>query len=311
MTGTPRRSMVGSPTCASTCWGACTVVRLMVRVGTVSCVALAFWVGCSDKKKAVDTGEKVYARVNDAALTESGLRALVPSDFYNTLTPEHKKEIIQEWVNNELLYQEAVKIKIDRDPEIARIIENSKRNLLRNELLERSLSDVKAPDNKELQKYYEEHKKNFIINEREYKVRYAAFDTRKDVENFWKRVKERVGFSELTAEMSKDQSARSGGDLGTVSEDAVEPAVWEAINATVKKYGLVKISDPFKISTGWACVIVDDMYEAGSAKPFDAIHDQVLDMYMVDKREEARKELLKQLSSKAKITYSFENVIGR
>jgi peptidyl-prolyl cis-trans isomerase C len=284
---------------------------LMVRVGMAFCVTLALWAGCSDKKKTADTGEKVYATVNNAALTESGFRALVPSDFYNTLTPDHKKEIIQEWVNNELLYQEAIKLKIDRDPEIARIIENSKRNLLSNEVLERSLSDVKAPDDKELQKYYEEHKKNFILHEREYRVRYAAFDTRKDAEDFWKNVKASKGFSELAAKMSKDQSARSGGDLGSVSEDAVEPVIWAAINETVKKYGLVKISDPFKVSTGWACVIVDDMYEAGSAKPFDAVHDQLLDLYMVNKREDARRELLKRLSSKARITNSFESGTGR
>lgn len=294
-------------------------VRLMVRTGTVSfggygillriilgaCMALALWTGCSKKNKTVDTGEKVYARVNDAELTESGLRELVPSDFYNTLTPDHKKEIVQEWVNNELLYQEALKLKIDRDPEIVSILNNSKRNLLRNELLERSLSDVKAPEDKELQKYYEDHKKNFILHEREFKVRYAAFDTRKDAEDFWKKVKARMGFSELTIEMSKDPSARSGGDIGTLSEDMVEPSVWESINATAKKYGLVKISDPFKVSTGWACLIVDDIYEAGSAKPLDTIREQVLDMYMVDKREEARKGLFKQLSSKARITYSF------
>jgi hypothetical protein len=58
-------------------------------------------------------------------------------------------------------------------------------------------------------------------------------------------------------------------------------------------------------------VIVDDMYEAGSAKPFDAVHDQLLDLYMVDKREDARRELLKRLSSKARITNSFESGTGR
>jgi peptidyl-prolyl cis-trans isomerase C len=277
-------------------------VRLTAGVGTLL-LAVVLAVGCSKKGGNVDPGDAVYAKVNDSVLTESGLRALVPSDFYNTLTPEHKKEIIQEWVNNELLYQEALRQKIDHDPEIAGIIENSKRNLLRNELLERNLSAIKAPDESVLQKYYEDHKKNFMVQDREYKVRFALFDTQSDASDFWKKVKSSAGFSDLTREMSKDRSAPSGGDLGVISEEDVEPAVWAAINQTTKKYGLVKISDPFRVSNGWACLIVDGMFEPGTAKPFDIVHDQVLDMYMVDKRDEARNELLKQLSSKAKIGY--------
>ncbi len=277
---------------------------------TVLCIAaLVVLASCSGDsgKKADSGGEKVYASVNDARLTETGLRALVPSDFYSTLTPEHKKEIVQEWINNELLYQEAIRQKIDGDPEIARIIENSTRTLVSNELLERNLNSVKAPDDKQLQAFFEAHKKNFILPDREYKIRFASFENRRDAEDFWRKVKSRSGFSELAADMSKDPSARQGGDLGSVSEEMVEPEVWTAIAETVKKFGLVKISDPFKIASGYACVIVDEMYEAGSVKSFESVRDQVRDMYMVEKREEARKELIKKLTSSAKVTLSFEN----
>jgi len=289
----------------------------MIRIGRivnggmpfalVVCMALAACSGDSGKKTE-NGAEKVYATVNEAKLTETGLRALVPGDFYNTLTPEHKKEIIQEWINNELLYQEAIRQKIDSDPEIARIIENSRRTLVSNELLERNLNSVSAPDDKQLQDYFESHKKNFILPDREYKIRFASFDNRRDAEEFWRKVKSKGGFSELAADMSRDPSAAKGGDLGSISEDMVEPEVWDAIGNTVKKYGLVKISDPFRMASGvYACVIVDEMYEAGSVKSFESVREQVRDMYMVEKREEARKELIKKLTSSAKVTLSYEN----
>ena len=267
---------------------------------------LALAVGCSGKKKqeSVQSDEKVFATVNTVQLTESGLRALVPNDFYDKLSPQHRQEIINEWVNNELLYQEALKMKIDGDPEINRILENTKHTLLVNELLERKLGDIKAPTDQELQKYYESHKRYFVLQDREYKVRYASFSSRKDADEFWKQVKSKAGFSELAKQKSIDPSAKSGGDLGTVNEESVDPGVWQAIGNTVRKYGLVKISEPFQVTEGWACVIVDEMFDAGSAKPFASVREQVLEMYMTDKRDEAKKELLKKLTSGAKITYS-------
>ena len=225
------------------------MVRRARLFAIVACAVLAACSGNSDKGSD-SGGEKVYASVNDVKLTETGLRALVPGDFYNTLTPEHKKEIIREWINNELLYQEAIRQKIDSDPEIIRIIENSKRTLVSNELLERNLNSVSAPDDKQLQAFFESHKKNFILPDREYKIRFASFENRRDAEDFWRKVKSKGGFSELAADMSKDPSAGKGGDLGSVSEDMVEPEVWNAIGDTVKKYGLVKISDPFKLASG-------------------------------------------------------------
>ena len=59
--------------------------------------------------------------MNGTKLTESELQALVPKEFYGKLTPSHKKEIVKEWVNNELLYQKALELEIDKEPEIARI----------------------------------------------------------------------------------------------------------------------------------------------------------------------------------------------
>jgi hypothetical protein len=255
--------------------------------------------------------EKVFVTVNEARLTETGLKNLVPSDFYNQLTPDHKKEIINEWVNSELLYQEALRKKLDADPEIRTIIENTRRTLLINELLERKLGEIEIPDTATLRQYYEDHKRNFVLQEREYHVRFAAFDTEQDAKDFWQQVKKKGGFSELAMELAKNTSSRKGGDLGIVNQESVAAEVWQAIENTVRRYGLVKISDTFKVGNQWGCVIVDEIFEPGNAKPFDAVQDQVLEMYMTEKRDGAKIEFLKKLASDATITYSIDTKGGK
>lgn len=258
--------------------------------------------GCF-KSRENETNEQIYATVNGIYLTESGLRAIVPKEFYERLTPEHKRKIVEEWVNKELLYQEALRIGIDEEPEIKRLLLNSKQNLLSNEFLERELANIKIPGENELKKYYEDNKEFFKINAVEYRVRYALFDNSKDATSFFRKIKNNESFSKLAQEFSKHPSSNSGGDLGIVNEESIEPNIWEAINSVYSKSGLRKISDVFTVIDGWGCVIVDEVFEPGNIKQFEYVRDLVIDMYMAEKREEEIMSLIKKLYTKADIRF--------
>lgn len=249
--------------------------------------------------------ERIYATVNESNLTETDFHSLVPEEFINTLTPTHKKEIVKEWIDTELLYQEAVKLGIDKEPRIARILEKTRRDLLSSELLARRAADITTPSDDELNKYYESNSDFFVLQNDEYLVRYALFDTIENARNFYNKVKRGDSFSDLAKVESKDTSARDGGSLGTVNEESIEPAVWNEIINTYQRLGVKKISSPFNVVEGFGIVIVDEVYKAGSLKPFEMVRDQVLDYYMREKREEAKKVLIEGLEKKAKIEYMF------
>jgi len=258
--------------------------------------------GCF-KSRESEVNEQIYATVNGIYLTESGLRAIVPKEFYERLTPEHKRKIVEEWVNKELLYQEALRMGIDEEPEIKRLLLNSKQNLLSNEFLERELSNINIPGENELKKYYEDNKEFFKLDAAEYRIRYALFDNSKDATSFFRKVKNNESFSDLAQEFSKHPSSNSGGDLGIVNEESVEPNIWEAISSVYSKSGLRKISDVFVVIDGWGCVIVDEVFEPGSIKPFEYVRDFVIDMYMAEKSEEAKISLINKLYTKADIRF--------
>ena len=262
--------------------------------------------GCFSSEDSDMTDERIFASVNGEHLTESGLKAIVPGDVYENFSDEYKKEIMKEWVNNELIYQEALKRNIDKDPDISRILANSKRNLLCNELLERIYSKLPVPGDEELKKYYDDHKDYFILHDNEFKIRYALFDNRKDALDFYRAVKKGGSFSELAKKGSKDPSFQVGGDIGIINEEIVEPEIWSAIENTYIKLGLVKISDPFSVIDGWACLIVDEVYKKDTVKPFEAVREQVYDMYTLEKREEVRRAFVQELTSNANIKYEIE-----
>lgn len=279
-------------------------IRLMRAVVNGSTILFLVGIvsGCAKDTEPVDQiEEQVYATVNRKPLTESGMRDLVPSGFYDRLTAEHKANIVDEWIRKELLYQEALREGIDREPKIQYLLDNTERELLSNELLERQLANVPEPTESELKDFYQANKDLFVLESTEYMIRYALFDTKEDVNDFHQRVKQNENFSDLARKSSKDPSSQDGGNLGIVNEDLVEPSVWEAIIATKTKYGLHKISDLFTVIDGWACIMIDEMYEAGTVKPYEYVRNLISDMYIAEKRETAKQEFINQLSAKADI----------
>jgi len=276
----------------------------LYALGTVLCLALTVC-GCSEQKESQETGERIYATVNDKHLTESMLRSLVPSEFYDKLTANYRKEIIREWVNKELMYQEALEREFEKDKRISLILDRSKRDLLTTELLERTLSEMPPPTDEILRKYYEENSDMFILQGDEFEIRYSLFDTMKDAQAFYSKVKKGASFSDLAKTESKDLSAKTGGILGTINEQSVEPSVWNETVSLHKRLGLRKISNPFSVIDGFSIVIIDKRYKMGSVWPFETVRYQVSDLYLIDVRESVKEKLLRQLTNNAEISYNF------
>ena len=273
---------------------------------TVLCACLFCFVsGCTKERSVEESGERVFATVNGVHLTESELREMVPRDFYNRLTPDHKRKIIDDWIDRELLFQEALNRKIDEETDIRLLLHSSKRNLLSNELLERELSSIKMPTEAELKLFYNNNKSYFELATKEYQVRYALFDNTKDATSFVRKVRKNESFSTLAREVSKHPSSREGGDLGMVNEDSVEPQIWDAILSTIEKRGIRKVSDPFRVIDGWGCVIADEVLESGTVKPFEFVRDLVLDMCIAEDREKSEEQLIENLTSSAEIEYNY------
>jgi len=273
--------------------------------GFFSAALILIGIGCFSSDKGPNTSERIYATVDGTQLTESELQSLVPAGFYSNLTPELKKSLIQDWVSEQVLFLEARKRGIDNEPDIARILLNSKRDLLVNELLERELANLGQPIESLLREYYNNHTEDFILSDDQYLARYAFFDTMNDARDFYNEVKRGTSFSELAMTTSKDPSALDGGNLGVINEGSVEPNMWEAVVSTYTKLGAGKISNPFSVIDGFGIVIIDEKYDRGTIKTFNLVREQVIDMYLTEQRETLRNSLIDKLSAQHDVEYFF------
>ncbi len=110
--------------------------------------------------------EKILAKVNGKPITEKDFKEVVKSlpPSYKTLenNPQFKKQLLNNMVKEELLYQEALKEGIEKDPEVQREIALMKKRILVQALLRKhiNLHKVEVSDS-EAKAFYEKNKERF------------------------------------------------------------------------------------------------------------------------------------------------------
>lgn len=230
-------------------------VRALVPDGVAASTAPA---APAPPAKAVDPIAWVDGEPIDVARFEEAAGRKSPADG-KALSLDEKKEVIQDLVEEQVLYREALRLGLDKDPKVQKVMVNT---LLRNEVY----SSVRNSDftDEVLQAYYNAHRSEFIVPEKvqikrillksgenrsddeAHRLAFAAFErVRADPERF----------ADVAAEVSEDPYRRRGGDVGFVSREGkpgLDPALVEA--AFRMETGVV--GEPFRNAEGWNVVLV-------------------------------------------------------
>jgi len=138
--------------------------------------------------------ENYAARVNDVYLTESDIEEKLEEGL------KFREEFVIEWIEDELLAQEAVKSGIVKGEKYAQIIENSKRELAAALLLSEHFSGINPElKQKTLYDYYDLNRDDFKLPQDAFVINKAGFSEEETairfrnylVENNWKKAFEK------------------------------------------------------------------------------------------------------------------------
>lgn len=128
-----------------------------VELAVAALIALAIAAGCSQKAGPSASGPAI-ASVNGESLTKTELDDLAPTGF--VFDSKTLPRILDKWVSNTLMYQEAVRRGIDKEPAVQAHLRRLEHDYLVNELLDRLTSGVRVGQD-EIFAYYARHKDEF------------------------------------------------------------------------------------------------------------------------------------------------------
>lgn len=258
---------------------------------------------------------KVLVDIGGTEITEGDLKFLgeVNPRLQSQITnPAGQKRLLDNLVEQELLYQEAVKKGVNRDPKV-----KEKVNLYRKVIVAQSLID--AETEKATKKYYDEHQEEFKkLKLSHIMVKFATPDEIKKAKKGEKArgeedalkaaqdIKAKIDageeFAKLAKELSEDPITKtSGGDLGLASKDdnrlkgrGFGPLIEKAFELKVGE-----VSGPIKTDKGYHIITVTQGLEL---EPFDNAKQTIL----FKTRDLARQELLGRLKKEVKVVYPEE-----
>ncbi len=258
-------------------------MRIREKMLIVVCIIGAG--ACQDQPSEV-----VVATVGRERLTLRDIESRIPLQLAERITIQEKRLMAQKWIEDELLYGEAKKQKLDADPRVADRIATAAQDILIAELLDREFRKNTEVFNDEIGAYYETHREEFIREQPEIRARHILVRSRSDQERVRKDLRKGQLFDQMAREWSIDASAEDGGDLGYFTEEMVDLSFWEACVKAKPGRRL-----PTTTRLGHHIIEVLDKREGGSAKDLLEVREEIRQRILADRRQARRNELLEWL----------------
>ncbi len=223
----------------------------------------------------------------------------------DSLSAEERHEVLDRLIADKVLYQEALRLGLDQDPKVQKVMVNT---LLRQEVY----AQVRNSDFGEemLQAYYDEHPEEFVVPEKVQikRILVRVNDERSDADA--KAEAQRLrglvsanpkdDFKDVASKHSEDPYRRRGGDVGFVSAEG-KPGLDEAIVAKAFEMGVGEVSEPFLTDDGYNIVYVANKRERVE-RTFQQMKGSVLRKVKNEKLKEMYESYVAQLRQGAKVS---------
>ncbi len=241
--------------------------------------------------------DQVVIEVNEQKITlgeiEQRLNRFAPA--VRIRIRKNKDRFLDGLVQGELLYQEAIRQKIDESAQIRKRIERLKRRLVIEEFLKQDTEAASASE-QQLRDFFLANKERFRRREA-VTLAHIVLKTEKEAWDAVAELRKGTPFAQVARERSIFESTRdAGGMMGTAERGALD----KALEDVAFKLPIGQPSDPIRTSVGWQVIRVLERIGAADAKYEDVKVDVKL-VYSELKRSERYEALLRRLREGAKV----------
>jgi parvulin-like peptidyl-prolyl isomerase len=245
------------------------------------------------------------AKIGDSVITQAdferemkGLPEFVQKMFEGA---SGKESFLNELIKRELLYKEALKKGLDKDPEYVKKLEDFKKITLVGLLLQKEIEGKVKVSDQEVKDYYEKNKGKFAPVT-QIRASHILVKTEEEAKQIEEKLKKGEDFAQLAKKYSIDTAtAKNGGDLGYFSKGQMVPEFESA--AMSLKPG--QISEPVKTKFGYHIIKVTDK-KMGQTVDFDKVKNLISQNLMAEKQKEVFDSYVEGLKKSFKVEINKE-----
>lgn len=229
--------------------------------------------GCGSSQTDLSKSGQVLAKVGDKEITTSYFDrqiANLPESAKQFVTQgQGKKAMLEGMVNREIIFNEAIKKKLDKDAELQRKVEDMKRELLVTTYLQNEVISKIKVDDKDVRDFYDQNPGEFK-NREEIRISQIVVADEKKAKEVIEKLSNRRDFGDLAAEISTDKpSAARKGDVGFFTHGRLP----QEIRDSVFKLKVGEVSQPHKMNGAYEIYKITD--RKTTAYTFEQVKDAI------------------------------------
>ena len=184
-------------------------LKSYILKGVFLAIALSIGLGgCA----GTDRSETLAKIDGKDAITLNGFNERIANlpQRYQDVINKNKKEFLDELIIDELLYREALKMKIDKDSDVLKVLKEAKKKILIARLLKERVGDRVSVDEADIEEYYASNPERFTSPEL-LRASHILVKTQKEASDILVELSNGRDFEELARARSVDPSAKAGG----------------------------------------------------------------------------------------------------
>jgi len=253
-------------------------------------------------EESTPVNSPLIARVGRSILTLDDLNKSIPPEYSNQITNKQRINYVKQWIDTELLFQEALRLKIHKEKESRKRLEQMKKDLLSAEMISRNSSGTHKQNITEeiITDHYEKHKESFIRESDVVKYMEIIVE---DLATGWK-VRNMVTATNFL-ELAKQYSSIPVPDPKTFPFIPLKSLPPE-ISDVVFSIRLNGTTSPIKISDGVHIIRVLDKQKAGKICLLEEVREEIVSTLSALSQKKDIENLLAALRQKSDYIFNFE-----
>ena len=261
---------------------------------SVSIVALVAF-SCSQR---TEQSEEI-ARVDDQTLTREKIHEVF--DSAAGVSEVQMRMFAREWVNSEILYQEAKREGLDHSDGVLKSLEEARRQLAINALLDKEVftESPQSISGTEAAAYFRTHAEEFALRDDIVELSLAVFAEREPAASFRETALEGGGWqtalNAAQAPVDGKVPLITKADSAFFTQSSLFPSkLWKVATAL----GPGEVSFPVKTNSGYFVIMLIGSYPRGSTSPLEYVQDAIKSRLVMQHRQERLAEFLESARKK-------------
>ena len=241
-----------------------------------------------EKKILAKVGQKEISNLD----VQSAIQGLDPFQAQQFQTEEGQKYVLDDLVNQELLYTYAKDNKIDQEEDFRNEIKRVEENVLKQYVINKILTSVKLTE-EEKKAFYEAQKQSFSKPETA-SAKHILVDSEDKANDILGKINAgEVSFEDAAKEHSSCPSNAHGGDLGTFGRGQMVPEFEDAVFSMNNG----DVSGPVKTQFGYHLIKLENKNES-TIPEYDEVAEEVGRTLLFQKQGEVYQQKLNEVKAK-------------